>query len=186
MPLTWSSTSASAWHGPTSRRLTAASGAHVPLAQASRLKSTKPSSSRPLLYGAESWALSAHQTHRLNVFNTTCLRRMLHVKRSDHKPNAELYEEAGVPATSEATRKHRRYAGLGIRLAVPTAGSTSGCYLHMGCTAKPLPTLPHRRPPLLPQPLRGWPHQLMQPVCSCHLQPHSRVAAARRASGSSW
>jgi hypothetical protein len=71
-----------------------------------------------LLYGAESWALSAPQTHRLNVFNTTCLRRMLHVKRSDHKPNAELYEEAGVPATSEAARKHRlRWLGHAARAA---------------------------------------------------------------------
>jgi hypothetical protein len=48
-----------------------------------------------LLYGAaESWALTASQAHQLNVFNTSCLRRILGLTRADHARNEQLYSES--------------------------------------------------------------------------------------------
>mmetsp|Transcript_3992 Transcript_3992/g.8623 ORF Transcript_3992/g.8623 Transcript_3992/m.8623 type:complete len:201 (+) Transcript_3992:2650-3252(+) len=61
-----------------------------------------------LLYGAaESWALTASQMRRLDVFHTTCLRRLLHISRLDHVSNEVLYRRAHTKALSELLREHR-------------------------------------------------------------------------------
>ncbi len=74
-----------------------------------------------LLYGAaESWALTAVQLQRLEVFHTTCLRRMLGVRRPHAAPqpdgagrplmqvsNAELFERTGQQPISTRLRKSR-------------------------------------------------------------------------------
>ena len=61
-----------------------------------------------LLYGAaESWAPTADQLQRLCVFHTTCLRRLLGVRRSDRVPNSTLFRHAGVPCMEELLRARR-------------------------------------------------------------------------------
>ena len=61
-----------------------------------------------LLYGAaESWALTESQLHRVCVFHTTCLRRILGVSRTDHVSNEELFAQAHVPCISVLLRRHR-------------------------------------------------------------------------------
>ena len=63
-----------------------------------------------LLYGApESWAPTAAQQCRLDVFNTTCLRSMVGASRrhSGMISNAELYELTGQPAISTMMQQRR-------------------------------------------------------------------------------
>jgi hypothetical protein len=73
-----------------------------------------------LLYGAaESWALTASQAHQLDVFNTSCLRRILGFTRADHVRNEQLYSESEQPAISTLLRCHRlRWLGHVARQAV--------------------------------------------------------------------
>lgn len=71
-----------------------------------------------LLYGAaESWALTRAQEHRLDVFNTTNLRRITgHSRGRDTISNAELYELTGQPAISALLRERRlRWFGHLVR-----------------------------------------------------------------------
>ena len=61
-----------------------------------------------LLYGAaESWALTESQVHRLSVFHTTCLRRIMRVSRLDMVSNEELCSRAGMPCMAELLSRHR-------------------------------------------------------------------------------
>jgi hypothetical protein len=61
-----------------------------------------------LLYGAaESWAPTAAQLQQLDVFNTTCLRRITHTRRDSCMRNEELYRLTGQPAISCLLRAHR-------------------------------------------------------------------------------
>jgi hypothetical protein len=61
-----------------------------------------------LLYGAaESWALTDSQLHRLCVFHTTCLRRILMISRLDLVSNEVLFERARVPCFSVLLQRHR-------------------------------------------------------------------------------
>ena len=66
-----------------------------------------------LLYGAaESWALTESQLHRLCVFNTTCLRRIMGVSRLDRVTNEELFARSGVPCVLQLLRSYRlRWGG---------------------------------------------------------------------------
>ncbi len=60
------------------------------------------------MYGAvESWALTESQLHRMSVFHTTCLRRILGVARMDMVPNEELCARAGMPGMAELLSRHR-------------------------------------------------------------------------------
>jgi hypothetical protein len=68
-----------------------------------------------LLYGCESWALTAAQLLRLEVFHRGCLRQILGVRRLDGLSNDELYEKCGalrdgvlVPLERIADHWHRR------------------------------------------------------------------------------
>ncbi len=70
-----------------------------------------------LLYGCESWALTAAQLLRLEVFHRGCLRQILSVRRLDGLSNDELYEKCGtltqrdgvlVPLERIANHWHRR------------------------------------------------------------------------------
>jgi hypothetical protein len=66
-----------------------------------------------LLYGAaESWALTDSQLHRLCVFHTTCLRRIMGVSRLDRVTNEELFARSGIPCVSQLLRSYRlRWGG---------------------------------------------------------------------------
>jgi hypothetical protein len=61
-----------------------------------------------LLYGAaECWALTESQLHRMCVFHTTSLRRILRIGRLDMVSNEVLFQRAGAPCFSELLRRHR-------------------------------------------------------------------------------
>ncbi len=61
-----------------------------------------------LMYGSgESWALTAAQLHRLDVFNNSCLRRIMCISRLQHVRNDELYARAGQPAVSKLVQCNR-------------------------------------------------------------------------------
>ena len=49
-----------------------------------------------LLYGCETWVLTAEQQHILDVFARTCYRIMLNIRQTDaHITNKHLYEMTG-------------------------------------------------------------------------------------------
>jgi hypothetical protein len=62
-----------------------------------------------LLYGAaETWALTAAQASHIDAFKTTCLRRILGLRRGPDMPsNAILYETTQQPAISAILRTRR-------------------------------------------------------------------------------
>ena len=62
-----------------------------------------------LIYGAaESWAPTRAQQHQLDVFNNTCLRRILHERLGPEViSNADLYARTHQPAISALLRTHR-------------------------------------------------------------------------------
>ena len=68
-----------------------------------------------LLYGCESWALTAAQLRRLEVFHKGCLRQILGVRRRDGLSDAELYVRCGrvtagglIPLECIQVHWHRR------------------------------------------------------------------------------
>jgi hypothetical protein len=86
------------------RRVFAARGVSLATKMAIYKAAVVPS----LLYGAaESWAPTAAQLQRLDVFNTSCLRRITHTRRESCMPNEELYRLTGQPAISALLRAHR-------------------------------------------------------------------------------
>lgn len=61
-----------------------------------------------LVYGSgESWALTAAQVQRLNVFNTACLRRILGISLLEHVSNEKLYKRAQQPSIGALIRCYR-------------------------------------------------------------------------------
>ena len=60
---------------------------------------------------------SAVMLHRMSVFHTTCLRRILGVARMDMVPNEELCARAGMPGMAELLSRHRlRWLGHQARM----------------------------------------------------------------------
>jgi hypothetical protein len=61
-----------------------------------------------LMYGGgETWVLSAAQQQRLNVFNTSRLRRILGISLLDHVSNEDVYSRTGQTAMSDILRRQR-------------------------------------------------------------------------------
>ena len=58
-----------------------------------------------LLYGCESWALTAVQLERLEVFHRSCLRQILGLRRRDHVSNDELYRRCGKKVVLDDTEE---------------------------------------------------------------------------------
>ena len=84
-----------------------------------------------MLYGApESWALTATQRQRLDVFHTTCLRRIMGVRRSDEVPNEFLFMRSGLQAISLMIVKDR-CRWLGHWLAWGMIGLQRSCFSHI-------------------------------------------------------
>ena len=65
-----------------------------------------------LLYGSETWATTLAQIQRLEVFQMSCLRRMLRLSLLDRRTNASIREHCGVPAIAD-TLQQRRLVWLG-------------------------------------------------------------------------
>ena len=90
-----------------------------------------------LLYGAaESWALTESQLHRLCVFHTTCLRRILGVSRLDRVANEELFARSGVPCLAQLLRSYRLRWGDTLPGAWTCGLQNSSC-LRMRCQGAP-------------------------------------------------
>nr|VZI29209.1 unnamed protein product [Spirometra erinaceieuropaei] len=49
-----------------------------------------------LVYGAETWTVYTKQTHRLNHFHLSCLRRILRLNWQDRIPDTEVLERTGI------------------------------------------------------------------------------------------
>ena len=65
-----------------------------------------------LLYGCETWALTAQQTQQLDVFLHECLRTVLGIRRGLHVANSELRLRCRQLDFSTLVRKHRlRFLG---------------------------------------------------------------------------
>jgi hypothetical protein len=65
-----------------------------------------------LLYGSESWALSAAQLEHLEVFHRCRLRMILGVRMSQHMSNATLHARSGAPPISLIlARRQLRWVG---------------------------------------------------------------------------
>jgi hypothetical protein len=65
-----------------------------------------------LLYGAESWGLTAVQAARLETFHQRTLRKILDIKYWQHVTNAEVCARAGLPSI-KAVLRTRRLTWLG-------------------------------------------------------------------------
>jgi len=66
-----------------------------------------------LLYGCESWCLSAACTRRLDVYHRSCLRHILHIRWFHHVFNSEVYARAGSPTPVSTIIRRRRLRFLG-------------------------------------------------------------------------
>jgi len=65
-----------------------------------------------LLYGSESWALSAAQLQQLEVFHRHRLRLILGVRLTDRTPNDQLYARCGArPIAAMLARRQLRWVG---------------------------------------------------------------------------
>ena len=103
-----------------------------------------------LLYGAETWTLTAAQERRLDAFDTKCQRRILGIRWHDYVSNATLRETTSQPQLSSKVRQAR------LRL-----------FGHIARTEPPLETAALQREPTLPnwsrprgRPRHTWQEQL--------------------------
>lgn len=70
-----------------------------------------------LLYACETWTITAHQMHRLEVFHNRCLRRMKGVSMLDHISTEQLHsmEPTTVPIAVWVRRAQLRWLGHLVR-----------------------------------------------------------------------
>lgn len=66
-----------------------------------------------LLYGCESWCLSATTARRLDAYHRSCLRHILGIRWFHHVTNAEVYARAGSTTTISNIIRRRRLRLLG-------------------------------------------------------------------------
>jgi hypothetical protein len=70
-----------------------------------------------LLYGAETWNLTAADQRRLEAFHHGCLRRILRVSYMSHTTNEEIRKRAGLQSIEAHIRQRRlRWAGHVARM----------------------------------------------------------------------
>ncbi len=60
-----------------------------------------------LLYGVDTWCVTAVSSRRLDAFDQWCLRRILRIPYTAHVTNAEVRLRAGQPAVTGITRSRR-------------------------------------------------------------------------------
>jgi hypothetical protein len=66
-----------------------------------------------LLYGCETWCLSARMTSRLDAYHRSCLRHILAIRWFHRVTNHDLYARAGVSTALSTTIRRRRLRLLG-------------------------------------------------------------------------
>ena len=66
-----------------------------------------------LLYGCESWCLSAAITRRLDAYHRSCLRHIMNIRWFHHISNAEVYARAGSATPVSIIIRRRRLRLLG-------------------------------------------------------------------------
>ena len=64
-------------------------------------------------YGAETWTLNQEMIRRIESFEMWCWRRMLKVKWTEKKTNAEVLKEANVERSLLTSIKKRKHKWLG-------------------------------------------------------------------------
>nr|VZI16037.1 unnamed protein product [Spirometra erinaceieuropaei] len=70
-----------------------------------------------LLYGAETWTVSAKQARRLNHFHLSCLRRILRLKWQDRIPDSDVLERTGILSIYAILRQIQlRWSGHPVRM----------------------------------------------------------------------
>ena len=60
-----------------------------------------------LLYGCETWTLNADMKRRLDVFGTSCLRRIMGYRWNDYVSNRSLLRETGLPEVTSMVRQRQ-------------------------------------------------------------------------------
>ena len=60
-----------------------------------------------LLYGSETWALTAQMKSSLDSYATSCYRVMLNIKRIDHVTNEAIYQRVKQPPLSSLVVKRQ-------------------------------------------------------------------------------
>ena len=60
-----------------------------------------------LLYGCETWKMNKGDDKRIDVFHSTCLRRILRIDWKDHVTTPELLEKAGMKPLSKEVKRRR-------------------------------------------------------------------------------
>ena len=73
-----------------------------------------------LLYGAESWKMTKTISHKLEVFQNKCLRRILHVYWPQTISNYELLRRTGTESITQQVRR-KRWKWIGHVLRMPSA-----------------------------------------------------------------
>jgi hypothetical protein len=70
-----------------------------------------------LLFGSESWALTALQTQRLEVVHSDCLRQILNVRRTDRHSRQHLWDLCGTVSLADQLKAYRlRWLGHVLRM----------------------------------------------------------------------
>ena len=71
-----------------------------------------------LMYGCETWVLSAKESARLEVFQMRCLRSVLGITKFHHRRNEDIRRETNQPPIAElVTRTRLRWLGHVARMA---------------------------------------------------------------------
>ena len=86
------------------------------ISQKIKLRIFKSNVISTLLYGAESWKMTKTISHKLEVFQNRCLRRILCIYWPNTITNEELHRKAGAePITKQVQRRRWRWIGHVLR-----------------------------------------------------------------------
>ena len=91
-----------------------------------------------LLYGGESWVLTSDLCCQLDSFQTSCLRIILGVSRTNYVSNKEVYDRTGIVPLSQSV-KARQIRFLGHCLQCPQEDLVSNYALYHPTHGRPRP-----------------------------------------------
>ena len=119
-----------------------------------KLKIFKSNVHGVLLYGAESWKVSQSVCHKIDVFQTRCLRRILKIFWPRTISNEELYRRTNTaPLSVEITRRWR-WIGHINRMALNVIPRVAMRWTPAGKRERGRPKLTWRR--WVEKEMRGW------------------------------
>ena len=79
-----------------------------------------------LLYGCESWVLTSNLSRQIDSVQTSCIRIIICVSRTDHVSNEEVYDQTGTVSFSQSL-KALQVRFLGHCLRHPQGGPNTLC-----------------------------------------------------------